>query len=84
MTMTVPGGPTFQEESVLLFLDQHRIVGYGQGAYNIEGDEATRIASEGLPDDYDVISPDEMLPDEKQTVSRPLFGQTTMMIGHFA
>lgn len=67
MTMTVPGGPTFQEgESVLLFLDQHRIVGYGQGAYNIEGDEATRIASEGLPDDYDVISPDEMLPDEEK------------------
>ena len=41
-------------------------MGYGQGAYNIEGDEATRVASEGLPDDYDVISPDEMLPDEEK------------------
>lgn len=67
LTMSVPGGPTFQDgESVLLFVDQHRLVGFGQGAYAIDGDAATRIASEGLPEAYDVISPEEMLPDEEK------------------
>ncbi|MGC6510481.1 MAG: hypothetical protein ACON4U_18835 [Myxococcota bacterium] len=70
ITMTVPGGPTFEEgESVLLFIDQHRIVGFGQGAYTIDGDEATRVASEGLPADYDVIEPSEILPDEEKARS---------------
>jgi hypothetical protein len=70
ISMTVPGGPTFEDgESVLLFMDQHRLVGFGQGAYNIDGDEATRLASDGLPEDYDVIVPSEVLPDEDKARS---------------
>ena len=85
ITMTVPGGPTFEEgESVLLFIDQHRIVGFGQGAYTIDGAEATRVAREG----YQRIM---MLSNHQRSyqtknwpevVSKLLFGQIMMTTGH--
>ena len=49
VTMAVPGGPVFTDgQKVLLFLDQDRVVGFGQGAYAI-GPE--RIATRDLNGD---------------------------------
>lgn len=70
LTMTVPGAPFFNVgEEVLIFVDHHRIVGFGQGAYTINGDLAQRIVSEGLPEPTSTLEASVSLPDEEKARS---------------
>ena len=70
ITMTVSGAPTFHSgENVLLFLDHHQLVGFGQGAYTIDGNMARRIVSEGLPEAGSSLDATVTLPDEDKARS---------------
>jgi hypothetical protein len=43
LTLSIPGGPRFQEgQDVLVFLDDDRLLGFGQGAFLVEDDIAFR------------------------------------------
>jgi subtilisin-like proprotein convertase family protein len=48
ITMDVPGAPKFEQgQSVLLFLDQKQVVGFGQGLYAIGPDKTATRSMEG-------------------------------------
>lgn len=76
VTMDVPGAPKFTTgESVLLFLDEHQVVGFGQGSYTIEPDKtAVRSMEDVVVLDDETPAPntlnlDKDLPDEEEARS---------------
>lgn len=76
ITMDVPGAPKFEEgQSVLLFLDQKQVVGFGQGIYAIGPDrtatrsmEGTTVLDENTPAP-NTLNLDLDLPDEEEARS---------------
>lgn len=66
ITMSVPGAPQFEVgQNVLVFVDDEKIIGFGQGAYNIDSDEkATRGPANRIPETANVLNLEKELPDE--------------------
>lgn len=66
MTMLVPGAPQFEiGQNVLVFVDDHRLVGFGQGVYDIKEDDiAERSAANRIPESSNLLNIEKELPDE--------------------
>jgi hypothetical protein len=69
--MQVPGAPTFTvDQETLIFIEQGKIVGFGQGAYRItDDDEVVRDISNDIKEVENTINPEKDLPDETQARS---------------
>jgi len=69
--MQVPGAPKFTvDQETLIFIEQGKIVGFGQGAYRItDKDEVVRDISNDIREVENTINPDLDLPDETQARS---------------
>jgi len=69
--MQVPGAPKFEvDQETLIFIEQGKIVGFGQGAYRInEDDEVVRDISNDIDEVDNTINPEIDLPDETQARS---------------
>ena len=66
ITMTVPGAPQFKVgQQTLLFLENEKIVGFGQGAYQVDDNaKASRSLQNELPDQINTLDIKKELPDE--------------------
>ena len=76
ITMDVPGAPKFkQNQSVLLFLDQQQVVGFGQGLYAIGPNKTATRSMEGTTvldestSDPNTLDLELDLPDEEEARS---------------
>ena len=76
ITMDVPGAPKFkQDQSVLLFLDQQQVVGFGQGLYAIGPNKTATRSMEGTTvldestSDPNTLDLELDLPDEEEARS---------------
>ena len=76
ITMDVPGAPEFkQDQSVLLFLDQQQVVGFGQGLYAIGPNKTATRSMEGTTvldertSDPNTLDLELDLPDEEEARS---------------
>jgi len=69
--MQVPGSPKFEvNQETLIFLDQGKIVGFGQGAYRItDEDQVVRDINNDIEEVENTINPELDLPDETQARS---------------
>ena len=61
--LDVPGAPQFSEDqSVLVFLDGHELVGFGQGAFSLTDGMASRGLGPLLPEGPETFSVQSRLP----------------------
>ena len=71
VVMQVPGAPLFTvDQETLIFIEEGKIVGFGQGAYRIEDDsQAIRDINNDIDQTVNTLNPDVDLPDETQARS---------------